>query len=106
MTGSEGHGISFEQHANGSREAHQQLQDKEELAEQTHQEGFIGAADDSPAVLKTEYPPKLEPHLEQPAKAQQDTPDGEAISSAILDALGLSSKHAAGYSTSFRFLGL
>ena len=106
MSGSEGHEMSFEQHANGSREAHQQPPDKEGLAEQTHQEGFIGAADQSPAVLKTEFPPRLEPHLEQPAKAQQDTPDGEAVSSTVLDALYLSNKYAAVYSMSFRFLGL
>ena len=106
MSGSEGHDSSFEQHANGSREAHQQPPDKKELAEQTHQEGFIGADDHSPAVLKTEYPPKLEPHLEQPAKAQQDTPDGEAISSTNLDALDFSNKHAAGSSMSFTIFGL
>ena len=66
-----------EQHADDSHVAHQQLLDKQEMAEQAHQEGFIGAADPSPAVLKTEFPAQLEPLLEQPAKTQQDTPDGE-----------------------------
>ncbi len=77
----EAHKQSAEQHADGSHVAHQQPPDKEELAQQAHQEGFIGSADPSPAVLKTEFPPKLEPHLEQPAKAQQDAPDGKILNS-------------------------
>lgn len=64
-------------HPHGNHMAHQQPPVKQELAEQAHQEGFISTADPSPAVLKTEFPPKLEPHLAPPSKAQQDTPDGE-----------------------------
>lgn len=77
----EAHAQSAEQHADGSHAAHAQLPDKQELAQQAHQEGFIGSADPSPAVLKTEFPPKLEPHLEQPAQTQRDTPDGRFQSS-------------------------
>ena len=73
----EPHKQSAEQHAEGNHVTHQQLPDKQDLAQQAHQEGFIGSADPSPAVLKTEFPPKLEPHLEQPAKTRQDTPDGK-----------------------------
>ena len=73
----EAHKQSAEQHADGNHVAPQQPPDKQELARQAHQKGFIGSADPSPAVLKTEFPPKLEPHLEQPAKTQQDAPDGE-----------------------------
>ena len=72
----EAHRQSAEQHADGSHAAHHHLLDKQELVQQAHQDGFIGRADPSPAVLKTEFPPKLEPHLEQPAQAQRDTPDG------------------------------
>lgn len=65
-------------HANGHHEAHAGPPDKQDLAEQTLQEGFIGSDDPSPAVLKAEFPHELEPHLEQPAKTQHDSLDGEA----------------------------
>lgn len=70
------------QHANGVHAAHPRSPDKHALAEQTHQEGFIDT-DPSPAVLKTEFPPKLEPHLEQPHKTQQDSVDGECAGLAV-----------------------
>ena len=71
------------QHANGVHAAHPRSPDKHALAEQTHQEGFIDT-DPSPAVLKTEFPPKLEPHLEQPHKTQPDSVDGECAGLAVL----------------------
>ena len=87
----EAHKQSAEQHADGNHVAHQQPPGKQELAQQSHQEGFIGSADPSPAVLKTEFPPKLEPHLEQPAKAQQDIPDGKHQSSGEVELYSLKS---------------
>ena len=66
------HGVS-ERQANGHDAAHP---DKHELIEETHQEGFI-ETDPSPAVLKTEFPPKLEPQLEECIKTQQESVDGE-----------------------------
>ena len=77
------HAQSAEQHADGNHAAHQQTPDKQELTEQAHQEGFIGSADPSPAVLKTEFPPELEPHLEQPANSQPDAPDGNIQSNNV-----------------------
>ena len=68
------HGASQWQ-ANGHEAAHP---NKHELIEETHQEGFI-ETDPSPAVLKTEFPPKLEPHLENPLKTQQESVDGEIV---------------------------
>ena len=80
------HHKSSAQHANGTHVGHPRSQDKHVLAEQTHQEGFIDT-DPSPAVLKTEFPPKLEPHLEQPHKAQPDNLDGENAGVAVFDQL-------------------
>ncbi len=64
---------AHEREANGHDAAHP---DKHELIEETHQEGFI-ETDPSPAVLKTEFPPKLEPQLEECIKTQQESVDGE-----------------------------
>ena len=66
------HEVSGRQ-ANGHDAAHP---DKHELIEETHQEGFI-ETDPSPAVLKTEFPPELEPQLEDSLKTQQESVDGE-----------------------------
>lgn len=76
------HHKSSAQHANGTHVGLPRSPDKHALAEQTHQEGFIDT-DPSPAVLKTEFPPKLEPHLEQPHKAQPDNVDGENAGVAV-----------------------
>ena len=61
--------------ANGHDAVHP---DKHELIEETHQEGFI-ETDPSPAVLKTEFPPELEPRLEESIKTQQESVDGETV---------------------------